>query len=986
MKKMGKKVRFHITLISLVLIIVITMTSATVMLVLKVSRRTSTQTAEQLFADVGASVCEHVAGKIQPALDLVSILAFAPSVGEPVSGDGLDHAGGPLLIQALRTIPGVYSVYIGYETGDFLQVIHAANDARILDAHDAPAGTAFIYRSITADGDTRIQRWTFLNDAHRVITSRIEPEAGQVVEYDPRVRPWYLGTDGSDAAVLSQPYLFHSLGQMGVTASHRLGPFGGDSAGVVGVDITLADLERFISTQRVSPNGTVSLLDSTGTVIAGSPVTISSTGNAGWLQHTEQQTFAGDWPVTVLVRAPLSDFMHDFESLRRSILLVALLLLLAGVPVVLVFGHKLSSELKLLANDAKRVQKLDFSGPLPVTSPIQEFYELAHGFTMMKGTLSESLEKLEKIIELGIAISAEKDINRLTEMILLGAKELSHADGGSLYLLNRERRILDFQIILNDSLGIVQGGTSGIPITLSSVPLYDAKGNENHHNVVTHAFHTEETVNIPDAYDTHDFDFSGTRVFDEKNQYRSTSFLTVPLKPRGGGVIGALQLINAGTGSREEGERGRIVEFSPENQRFVEALTAVAAVALQNRDLLEAQKRLFDALVRFIAGAIDAKSPYTGGHCARVPEVARILATAVESVDEGPLAGFRFENDEQRREFLIGAWLHDCGKVTTPEFVVDKATKLETIYNRIHEVRTRFEVVLRDVRIQQYEALLADEGVSGERIAACNRLIAEVEAQLREEFAFVAECNLGGEFMAPEKIDRLNGIAARTWERHFDNRIGLSWEEAQLYLPAENEPGAPLRTVTEHLLADRPEHIVPRQSSFYEMYQGFDFSTPVPDHLYNRGELYNLSVRRGTLTPEERFKINEHVMQTIVMLEQLPLPESLSRVPEYAGTHHETLDGSGYPRGLTADALSIPARIMAIADIFEALTASDRPYKKAKTLSESIGILFLFKKNGHIDADLFDLFLTTGAYREYGERFLLPEQVDEVDISRYVGK
>jgi hypothetical protein len=252
------------------------------------------------------------------------------------------------------------------------------------------------------------------------------------------------------------------------------------------------------------------------------------------------------------------------------------------------------------------------------------------------------------------------------------------------------------------------------------------------------------------------------------------------------------------------------------------------------------------------------------------------------------------------------------------------------------------------------------------------------KAKLTDDFAFLAECNLGGEFMAPEKLERLKAIAEETWQRNFDDRLGLSYEESKRYT---REPEA--LPATEKLLDNKPQHIIPRTDTRI-LDPKWGFKVNVPEHLYNYGELYNLSIGRGTLTDEERFKITEHVIHSLVMLEQLPLPKNLKRVPKYAGTHHETLVGSGYPRKLTEAELTVPMRIMAIADIFEALTACDRPYKKAKTLSESIKILSFFKKDRHIDPDLFDLLLTSGVYKRYAEKYLLPEQIDEVDISKFV--
>jgi HD-GYP domain-containing protein (c-di-GMP phosphodiesterase class II) len=389
------------------------------------------------------------------------------------------------------------------------------------------------------------------------------------------------------------------------------------------------------------------------------------------------------------------------------------------------------------------------------------------------------------------------------------------------------------------------------------------------------------------------------------------------------------------------------------------------------REYQESQKRLLDAFIRLIAEAIDAKSPYTGGHCKRVPLIAERLLQEAHRSREGELADFRLEGAEAWEEFERGAWLHDCGKITTPEYVVDKATKLETIHNRIHEVRTRFEVLWRDAEIRYYEGLLA-----GDAREKLERELRREHAALLEEFDFIARVNIGGEFLDAESRERVERIARRTWLRHFDDRLGLSEAERQRM---ERVPVRPL-PAEERLLDDRPEHRIERTDFDREAYEKAGFTMPVPELLYNRGEVYNLTIERGTLTPEERFKINEHVIQTLRMLQQLPLPENMKRIPEYAGTHHEQMNGGGYPRSLKAEELSIPARVMAIADIFEALTASDRPYKKGKKLSVALKIMAGMARDGHIDSRLFGLFVRSELYREYAQKYLRPEQLDRVDV------
>ena len=586
---------------------------------------------------------------------------------------------------------------------------------------------------------------------------------------------------------------------------------------------------------------------------------------------------------------------------------------------------------------------------------------------------SEGASSFARLIDIGIALSVERNHNRLMERILSEAMDICNADGGALYLTTGDGN-LKFEIMRTTSLKVAMGGTTGVEITFPPLLMYDPEtGQPNHSNIATHVALTGKSVSVPDAYDSKDFDFSGTKKFDRGTGYRSKSFLTVPLKNHGGDVIGVLQLLNA-----QDRKSAEVIPFSGDIQPLVEALSSQAAVALDNQLLLEAQKNLLDSFIELIAGAIDAKSPYTGGHCQRVPELSMMLAEAACASDDSPFKDFTLD-EEERYELHIASWLHDCGKVTTPEYVVDKATKLETIYDRIHEIRTRFEVLKRDARIDYLEARLEDNGDPGEMKKELDRRL----AQLDDDFAFVAQSNIGGEFMAPEMIERVKQIAATKWTRTLDDRLGVAHEELQ----RKERTAKPELPVEESLLADKEEHIFFKDSGMAIPEDNpFGFKMDFPEHKYNQGELYNLCIARGTLTAEERYKINDHIVQTIVMLGQLPFPRHLSRVPEYAGGHHEKLDGTGYPRKLTLEEMSIPARIMAIADIFEALTACDRPYKKAKKLSESIKILSFMKKDSHIDPEIFELFLKSGIYQEYADKFLLPEQIDEVDISQYLDK
>jgi len=1001
------RVRFKVSIVTAILLIIAVMTFATLGNVWLVSSRTAEKTAGRLFESVTQSARQRLDRLADGILSLANLGATQARV-TTISGNGLDAPSLPLLLTALKGNPSLYSLYYGFEDGSFLQVISAEGEGDVLAAHDAPDGTHWIVRTISSRksvsepakiSHARRQTFTFLNQSLQPIGKKID----RAPSYDPRKRPWYESAISNETAQLSAPYVFNSLQQPGLTASKRIGGGGG----VFGVDVTLTELSGFISSLNVSENGGIILTDDEGRVLSmashfgayqllsplkavkvnpvqalalakqiqvSDEMVIVDFGGAEMMVH-QSDWHTGNRSFQIAAVAPLSDFATHIQTMQVQILSLVFLGLGILIPVAFVYSNRMGKSVAHLAADANRVRNFDFSGSSPRPSRILEFDELGQSFALMKSDLSSrtkaleiSDKKLSRLVELGVAMSAEHNSDKLMEMILRGAKELTNAEGGSLYTIGNDNE-LHFQIVQGDGFDLKYGDKDN---KFPPVPLFEKSGEPNYRNVVSYAIHEGKTVNIPDAYDCDEFDFSGTRVFDERNNYRSISFLTVPLRPRGGDVIGAVQLINA---REPESDSDSPVPFPSEIQKFVEALAAQAATALYNRDLLDEQENLMDSMIQLIAGAIDTKSPYTGGHCARVPELAIMLAEEACEAEEGTLADFSFKSDAEWREFRIGAWLHDCGKVVTPEYVIDKATKLETIYNRIHEVRMRFEVLLRDADIKRLEAVAA--GADPEEAQDQFELY---RSKLMEEFAFIAHNNIGGEFVEAEAVERIEDIGNQTWQRHFDDRLGLSHFELLRYSDV-----APELPVAEKLLDDKPNHIFKRNGGGDKMYADLGFKMNVPEHLYNLGELHNLSISRGTLTEEERFKINEHIIQTIAMLEHLPFPKHLRRVPEYAGTHHETLNGEGYPRKLTGKELSVPSRIMAIADVFEALTSSDRPYKKAKTLSESVKILSYFKKDGHIDPELFDLFLTSGVYQHYAERYLESNQIDDVDIEQYIG-
>ena len=536
---------------------------------------------------------------------------------------------------------------------------------------------------------------------------------------------------------------------------------------------------------------------------------------------------------------------------------------------------------------------------------------------------NKNLNLAEELISIGIALSSEKDTDKLLENILLGAKSITHADGGTLYLLDEENKTLNFAIMQTDSLGIFKGGSTGEPIELQPIPLCN-NGIENVHNIAAYAANKGQTVNINDAYCADGFDFSGVKNYDENTGYRSTSFLAIPMKNHANEIIGVLQLINA-----QETETGNVVPFMPNDQRLAEALASQAAIVLTNNNLNLALKDLLEKFIEIIAAAIDEKSPYTGGHCRRVPDIAMLLGKAVHNTVHGVHAQTTF-SDEEFYELKIAALLHDCGKITTPVHVVDKATKLETIYDRIQTIDARFEIIRRELEILMLREQLDISNLSStEREKQLEQLNTEYQQQLSiiaEEQEFLTRCNTGGEFMREDDQMRIRDIAQRTYN-----------------INGEIQP------------------------------------------LLNNDEIENLCIPKGTLTDKERLIINNHIVLSQRMLQSLPFPKPLKNVPEIAGNHHERMDGKGYPNGLTKEQMSIQARIMGIADIFEALTATDRPYKKPMTISQALNILGKMAEEQHIDADIFSVFIEQEVYLEYANKTLSSEQIDHVDIDKIPG-
>lgn len=925
------------------------------------TREVVSSAVDESILHTSMALKDKIRGILLPAKTQLDLLSFHPVTDATRLPERM--AALNMARNVLAANPLLDAWYIGYPNGDFI-LFRPLHNADTRDRTRAPANAEILVQTITQQPDGEFNGEYFFYSSKGEML-RHDLRADYI--FDPRTRPWYASAMRSESSTITAPYLFFTRQVVGATLSQR----SASGKAVVGLDATLQDLAVELRDLKITPGSQVAIVDETGSIVAvedlakaieidakGAPrmANIHQIGMAplsaaaliadNSVVRTHRPIGGQEWELIsaplmdnaeghalrVLMAVPQDELFKEARALLQRQLLITLGLILLSVPGGFWLTQQLVRPLKDLAEDAHALATFEFGPARLHRSRIAEVDLLASATSQMRATIS-------RFLNVSAALNSETRLERLLEVVLNDVALTAHARSGALYLYDEDSHTLRRSQLRADSKD-----SDHYPETLDCDRdlQHPAVRVAHEHGSVVGPVHDGRPELMAVALDTFEREFVGALVLE----------LPRPLQPA------------------RKGRRDPL-------RAFIEALSSTAAVAIATRHLVDSQKQLLEGLIQLLAGAIDAKSPYTGGHCQRVPEITRMLAQAVHDTDKGPFKDFRL-NDEDWEAIHVGAWLHDCGKVTTPEYIVDKATKLETIYNRIHEIRMRFEILKRDAEIAFHRSVA--EGTQ--------QPVARVELEaiwrtLDDEFAFVASCNVGGESLDEEKIERLRQIGARTWQRTLDDRIGLSREEQRQL----NGIAAQALPASEKLLADKPEHIVQRPAAeLLPPNNPWGFKVTVPAHKFDRGELHNLTVSRGTLTDEDRYIINEHIVQTIIMLGRLPFPRHLRNVPEIAGGHHERMDGQGYPRRLTRGQMSVPARIMAIADVFEALTAADRPYKASKTLSESLRIMARMAREQHLDGELFEIFLRSGVFRQYAEGFLQPEQRDEVDVAELIAQ
>lgn len=877
--------------------------------------------------------------------------------------------------------PFTSAIYVGYDDGDFLLLRHLTSQIARRNLN-APDNARYLLQTVDTDSAGSRAPLTFLDDQLKPVGTVDRRN----FSFDPRERGWYRDALTASGPVLTDPYRFFATAEIGVTIAHRLE----DGTGVIGVDVSLADLSQELRRLKSTPSSEIIITNPAGMVIAASspaatlpaafrsaapsraarqgagissivPLMLATIhedkhsdhtstvtdGGRDWTMHVAPLQ-SGPWTFHVAAAVPNDELMASLRALLVTLGWISVGLMIAVIIAIHVTARAVSRPLVAIAREAEAIQSFNFKDlPGGTRSSVREIDTLSRAIQNARMTI-------QRFIEIGRTLAAERDPDRLVDRLLQETISITAAESGLILLSEDDGRT--FTVVTRQRHAEApehQPGGQGCRLTHGDSGLGGRIINALAQRAITH-FDLVEPSEDPLFVELAE----GLTLGDDE-VFR---FSLIPLLNRGDETIGGLVLV-----SRVDRE----ALISNDSLDLARALSGNAAVAIETTLVLKSRKSLLDAVIRMIAQATDAKSPYTNGHCQRVPIITHALASAACDIEEGPYADFAL-TPEEWEAVDVAAWLHDCGKLTTAEYVMDKATKLETINNRIHEIRMRFELLKATANAEYWRGLATGNSEPELRAVRDREL-----AALDDDFAFVATCNEGGEFMEPEKIARLKQIARRTWLRTLDDRIGISSDEKRR---KNRTPPAPL-PAQEQLLDDRPDHIVehyPNQLSDLEEKAGFRMARPA--HRLNLGEIYNLSIGRGTLTAEERFEINRHVTRSIVMLEALPLSGALTKVPEYAGGHHERMDGRGYPRALTRDEMSPIARMMAIADVFEALTAADRPYKKAKSLSEAIRIMGEMKRDNHLDPDLLDLFLRSGLWRDYAERYLDPAQIDQPDI------
>lgn len=857
----------------------------------------------------------------------------------------------PVLFETLRSNDVLSAIYVGYTNGEFF-LLRKLSNPNLQFSLQPPENSQYLLQSLHKGPSGMQQVWFYYDENHKLIKQHGIADT----KFDPRTRPWFKRASDNKAQILTHPYLFYTTQEIGITLAQQAR----NNANVIGMDAAVDDLAAQITTLKLTQGSQLAIVDDKDQILAHSdshkiiikedrhyrlntlhelknPVlqqiaeSPSANNLLGQFDVAGKSWYGLSLPLTglnghnirILLAVPAEELLAGAKEaiLKQSLWTLLVILLVLGLG--LYSGSRIGTAFRQLTEQVRALSGFDFSSRVRIRSDIREAKELSSVVSNMSRTIGS-------FQAISLCLNRESDLEKMLDGVLEHLVTAAGMRSGAIYLHENDKH--DFVLASQTE-------------SSSEQAQYPQRLKEKGQDDGSLLHNTMEQLAEPE------------------------NSLIISLRRRDDTLEGLLVM-----------RWQRVPRNKKALIRFVSELAGSAAVAIETRRLIDGQKELIDGILHLLADAIDAKSPYTSGHCERVPQLAFQLIDTLTRQNEGEYANFRL-GERDKEAFRIAAWLHDCGKILSPEHVIDKATRLETIFNRIHEIRTRFEVLWRDAEIEYWQKRTA-----GEPEEALEKTLKQRQKELQEQFRLIATANEGSESTPAESAARIHQIGDQEWVRHFDNSLGLSHEELMRLKP-ESQPPLP---ATEKLLADKPEHIIPWnedrrppvEADNPDNIWGFDMQ--LPEHSFNLGERHNLTIPFGTLTAEERFKINEHIVHTIMMLSSLPLPDYLKQVPHIAGNHHERVDGQGYPRKLKGDAMNTQEKVMAVADIFEALTASDRPYKKPKTVSESLNIMVKMSLSGHIDPVLMITLLKEKSFSRYAESFLSHEQNDAVDYESLI--
>ncbi|MGF1749094.1 HD-GYP domain-containing protein [Vibrio cionasavignyae] len=913
---------------------------------------------ENLFERITSETRSNMSYHFGPAFSIVDAYSAGELIRE--ADPSKRFAFVPELVSQLRANRHLFSLKAGFPDGEWLAVARVQDDDIRKKMRVGPNAefAAFNYSVVTEELVVK----SYNNQLVLLETNIIED-----LKLDPRKGDWFRNSVLTISKV-SKPYYMPLLGRTGITL-HRKATNGA----VFGADILLDQVSMVLQDSDESRDALRVLYDNDYNVYAYSqpelfqvrdalrqatllkltdidhPLIASTTNFSAFGEQAKEIIYKGEkWVVKIdrlkgtrdqlfnLAMAVKSDqLLKDANAVAQRSIVGSFFALLLVLPCIYYMSQWLAKPIRQATNKARTIQHFKFNDGTQERSRVSEIIAMSDSLNAMQSTI-------QRFLSLTNSMAKEDDLERLLALVCSETAKATLANSTYIYLLNDDETLLEPKYVHLKTRGELDVSKA---LRLS---LNDPNLAEERHQF----FNMKQAIYVPSEEVL-------PYITREKN---TDNLLFVPLMDRQKNVIGAL-----GLGFDRANEHLVLKD----NLEYIEALAAYASVTIETQTMLLSQRELLDSFIQVMAEAIDTKSPYTGNHCQRVPVLTEMLTKAAQEQEDGPFASFSLTK-EQWEELHIAAWLHDCGKVTTPEHVIDKSTKLDTIYNRIHEIRMRFEILKRDAELSLYHAR-PESALSEVERAYLNKQ----QQAIDEDFALIAKANTGDDYLSDKTLKKIAEIAKQRWTATIDPRLGLSREEQSRYAASEfkaNSDEPVLKDGVEHLIAWEKE---PEREPRFILKAG--------EYQNNLGELYNLSTRKGTLNPEERYIINSHMIATLRMLERLPFPKAMKNVPLLAGSHHERMDGTGYPLGLRGEELPLPARAMAIADVFEALTSQDRPYKQPKSLSDTLSIMSLMVKDGHLDGELFELFLTSGVYLQYAQRYVSTNQISEIDITDYFG-